>query len=177
MLFQLYNFYVYLSSGIFDLCLHVCSGLLYSSVLLTVSAPMSSCFATIIGSLMLLLFHFKTAITLVIFNFVKGYEPLWIVLSPVLISLFYELLFLLGILELAIFPLGSISFFFTGSQSLISHLANMLHCHWILLFSFCQREDRSVLKDYGDREGHRKWNCERRKEKYEEGRGKSGQWG
>ena len=65
-----------LSSGIVGLCLHFCSGLFYSSVLLTVSAPMSGCFATIIGSLVLLFFLFKIATILVIFNFVKGYEPL-----------------------------------------------------------------------------------------------------
>ena len=59
----------------------------------------------------------------------------------------------------------SISFFFTGSQSLISCLAKMLHRHWIflyyhwfLLFSFCLREDKSVYvkKAYRDRENPRK---------------------
>ena len=55
----------------------------------------------------------------------------------------------------------SISFFFIESQSLTSCLAKMLHRHWIFLyfhwllsFSFCQREDKFVFvkRYYGDRE-------------------------
>ena len=63
-------------------------------------------------------------------------------------------------------------FFFTVSHSLISCLAKMLHCHWILPFSFCRREDKSVFvkRDYGDRENPGEW---KRKED-EEGRVVSG---